>query len=89
MQTGKPIHIRFSCISLLFRFAWNVCRFIIKYPCPHCFCDCLRTEKLLRLDGAEKPGNLKSLPRDEFIAESGRRVGKIIVNSHGKFKFNL
>jgi hypothetical protein len=49
----------------------------------------LRTEKLLRLDGAEKPGNLKSLPRDEFIAESGRRVGKIIVNSHGKFKFNL
>lgn len=32
MQTGKPIHIRFSCISLLFRFSWNVCRYIIKIP---------------------------------------------------------
>ncbi|EEF78151.1 hypothetical protein BACCOPRO_03676 [Phocaeicola coprophilus DSM 18228 = JCM 13818] len=76
-----PVLLYFTVISF--------CRYIIKYPGPHCFCDCLRTEKLLRLDGAEKPGNLKSLPRDEFIAESGRRVGKIIVNSHGKFKFYL
>ena len=76
MQTGKPIHIRFSLYFTVISFTLECLGFGTSSKSHlHCFCDCLRTEKLLRLTGQKSRETLNLCPRDELlIAESGRRV---------------